>query len=656
MTLAFRLISGFLAISLICFLVGFTSFIFSRKAQQALVDVSNLHKEDGNLKQLLSDHLQWRDALQSTLLQNKESVDVQIDGHLCAYGKWYYGEGFQEFKKFSPEAAAELEKLEETHLALHTTAEHIGEGWVQGNEGLEAELQARLLDHFNWAQAVSTSISQGQRITVETDPKRCAFGEFLNSEENRALMAKDPEYRAMMEQVIPEHDALHQSVIQLNRMNNQSQRTQYFQQETLEHLNNVQDIFNQVIHKEETILEKQQAVTDYFEQNTLPLLARMEEGFASTQNIMYTQGSELETEASRLTRLQNVVIWSGIVAGIILGILLGLRITRQVIRQLGSEPEEIADIADQISGGNLLVEFDERKPQGVYKSMKEMSQNLQRIMSDIRNASVQVSSGSNQISSSSEELSSGANEQAAGTEEVSSSMEQLAANIQQNTENAQQADEIAKKAAKDASDGGESVDETVQAMHIIAEKIGIIEDIARNTNMLALNAAIEAARAGEAGKGFAVVASEVRKLAENSGKAAGEITEISQNSVKAAERAGELINHLIPDIQKTSELVQEITMASQEQSRGAEQINKAIQQLDSVIQQNASASEEMASMSEELNSQADLMHESVSFFRLGEEDKRQQLSPPRKTKQIEKPQERAEMENHDELQEGFEEF
>ncbi|MBN2873757.1 MAG: methyl-accepting chemotaxis protein, partial [Spirochaetales bacterium] len=184
-----------------------------------------------------------------------------------------------------------------------------------------------------------------------------------------------------------------------------------------------------------------------------------------------------------------------------------------------------------------------------------------------------------------------------------------------------------------AKQGLEAVRETVNAMRQIAEKIAIIEEIARSTNMLSLNASIEAARAGEHGKGFAVVASEVGKLAERSRTAAGQIATLSYDSVQIAEKAGVMLEGMAPDIQKTADLVQEISVASREQDAGATQINQAMTQLDTVIQTNASISEEFSATSEEIAAQASMvagtaadlaqraenLQNLVAFFQLEEE-------------------------------------
>lgn len=198
-------------------------------------------------------------------------------------------------------------------------------------------------------------------------------------------------------------------------------------------------------------------------------------------------------------------------------------------------------------------------------------------------------------------------------------MEEMNSSVVQNADNAKQTTVIAEKAAKDAHEGGKAVTETVQAMKSIADKIDIIEEIARQTNMLALNAAIEAARAGAHGKGFAVVASEVRKLAERSQTAAKEISGLSTNSVEIAEKAGKLIEDIVPGIQKTAELVHEISAFSNEQTNGIEQVTKAVQQLEKVIQQNAGATEEMASTSKELSDQAENLQEAAAFFKMDEQ-------------------------------------
>jgi len=278
-----------------------------------------------------------------------------------------------------------------------------------------------------------------------------------------------------------------------------------------------------------------------------------------------------------------------------------------------------ADVAGEIARGNLTVEVklaSEKDQLG--KALANMVVKLREVIGQVRGAIENVSSGSQAMSASSEEMSQGASEQAAAAEEASSSVEQMTANIRQNADNAMQTERIAIQAAKDAQEGGGAVGATVKAMKEIADKINIVEEIARQTNLLALNAAIEAARAGEHGKGFAVVAAEVRKLAERSQKAAGEINELSTGSVAVAEQAGKLLESLVPNIQKTAELVQEISAASKEQDAGAEQINKSIQQLDAVIQQNASASEEMASTAEELSGQSENLAEMIDFFVMNE--------------------------------------
>ncbi|MFJ6321696.1 MULTISPECIES: methyl-accepting chemotaxis protein [unclassified Rhizobium] len=254
--------------------------------------------------------------------------------------------------------------------------------------------------------------------------------------------------------------------------------------------------------------------------------------------------------------------------------------------------------------------------------VNSMIERLRGVVADALSASDNVSSGSQQLSAGSEQLSQGATEQASSAEEASASMEEMAANIKQNADNAAQTEKIARQSAKDAEISGQAVDRAVNAMRTIAEKISIVQEIARQTDLLALNAAVEAARAGEHGRGFAVVASEVRKLAERSQAAAAEISSLSGETVSVATEAGDMLSRLVPDIRKTAELVAEISAACREQDIGASQINEAIQQLDKVTQQNAGASEEMSATSEELAAQAEELQASIAFFKVDQANAR----------------------------------
>ena len=258
--------------------------------------------------------------------------------------------------------------------------------------------------------------------------------------------------------------------------------------------------------------------------------------------------------------------------------------------------------------------------------VNSMIERLRSVVADAGSASANVSSGSQELAASSEQVSQGATEQAAAAEQASASMEEMAANIKQTADNAAQTEKIARQSSKDAEASGVAVDNAVGAMRTIAEKIGIVQEIARQTDLLALNAAVEAARAGEHGKGFAVVASEVRKLAERSQAAAAEIVSVSASTAKAASEAGEMLTRLVPDIRRTAELVSEISAACREQDIGASQVNEAIQQLDKVTQQNAGASEQITHTSEELAAQAEELQASIAYFRT---DRRRASAAPR---------------------------
>ena len=276
--------------------------------------------------------------------------------------------------------------------------------------------------------------------------------------------------------------------------------------------------------------------------------------------------------------------------------------------------------AQLIAEGDLTADIkikESRDETGILmKALMDMRNHFLEVILMVKESVDNVYSGSQQISSASQNLSSVATEQAATAEEISASTEHMTQSMRENALGAANTEKLAEETKIKTQAGGQEVVSAIDAIRVISQKIGIIEDIASQTNLLALNAAIEAARAGEQGKGFAVVASEVRKLAEQSRLAASEITQLSGNTMVISERANKSFSEILPAIEQTSKLVEEIAFSSREQQTKAEQIGVAIGQMESAVQTTASSSEELSSMAQELLKQAKALGEAVSFFKV----------------------------------------
>jgi len=424
----------------------------------------------------------------------------------------------------------------------------------------------------------ASNAAEVQAAIAKGDAARTELGGLMTSALNLATEAGKPKWLAIQE-LVKKNNAIDDNIRQLIQAGNAEAASRVSVTEAREIANAIDDSIHELL-----TLSKQQLTDANLETDAL---------YSSTTNALIA--------ASILA----VIIAAGAAAWIAISIGRGLARANKVVGDVaGGDLTKLAAVSGKDEIAELLA------------NVNVMIERLRGVVGDALSASNNVSSGSQEPSASSEQVSHGATEQAAAAEEASASMEQMAANIKQNADNAALTEKIARQSAKDAELSGEAVNRAVDAMRTIAEKITIVQEIARQTDLLALNAAVEAARAGEHGKGFAVVASEVRKLAERSQSAAGEIGAMSSDTVKAAQDAGEMLGRLVPDIRKTAELVSEITAACREQDIGAAQINEAIQQLDKVTQQNAGASEEMASTSEELAAQAEELQTSIAFFQV----------------------------------------
>ncbi|WP_412562658.1 methyl-accepting chemotaxis protein [Thalassobius sp. MITS945101] len=313
---------------------------------------------------------------------------------------------------------------------------------------------------------------------------------------------------------------------------------------------------------------------------------------------------------------QSVLIVGGLIAAaLVISLLAAWRILSALNRGFKLAINLSKDVAD----GDLsktAVHKEQGEIKDLLDNLNDMVTNLRGVVSNVSEGARYVSTGASQMAEASVGIADGGSKQAGATEDVSASVEEMTANIGQTAENAVETEKMALASAEEARNSGSAVKEAMESLNTIIDRINVVQEIARQTDLLALNAAVEAARAGEHGRGFSVVASEVRKLAERSQEAAGEISSLSSGTQGAAEKAMKMLEGLVPNIERTAELVSNISNANAEISQGMTQINQSITSLDDVTQENNAASEEMSATAEELAAQAQTLRDTVGAFRL----------------------------------------
>ncbi|AFA48674.1 methyl-accepting chemotaxis protein [Acetobacterium woodii] len=351
----------------------------------------------------------------------------------------------------------------------------------------------------------------------------------------------------------------------------------------------------------------------------------------------YQRILEIKLQAAEGTSVANTAIANSstvmtiilIIIGMIISILLGVFISTTIKNPIN----KMVTASKRMADGDLDVDIDihTKDEMGLLAdAFNRMATNINEVMVNINEATEQVAAGSRQVSDSSISLSQGATEQASSIEELTASIEEIASQTRLNAEHAEQANQLAANTKENANQGNDRMNQMLGSMEDISESsnniskiIKVIDEIAFQTNILALNAAVEAAKAGQNGKGFAVVAVEVRNLAARSASAAKETTALIEGSIKkveggtkiAKETATALVQ-IVDSIEKVYTLINNISLASNEQAVGVDQINQGVNQIANVVQSTSATSQETAAASEELASQAEMLKEQVSRFKL----------------------------------------
>ncbi|WP_432413288.1 methyl-accepting chemotaxis protein [Pantoea allii] len=341
------------------------------------------------------------------------------------------------------------------------------------------------------------------------------------------------------------------------------------------------------------------------------------------------RSQDIKQQAVEQVKTGYITMLAAFVSSVLVVLLAFVLLKRVVITPLRQSLFRI----DLIAHGDLTARpcaCGRNEPGRLLSSLQLMQSSLSNTVGSVRTGAIAILQSAGEISSGNSDLSSRTEQQAASLEQTAASMEQLTATVKQNADNAHHACQLASDASGKVQTGGDIVNRVVKTMDDIsgsskkiAEITSVINSIAFQTNILALNAAVEAARAGEQGRGFAVVASEVRNLAQRSAQAAKEIETLISASVglinggtALVSDAGSTMMATVESFRRVNDIISEIAAASDEQSKGIQQVSQAVTEMDAVTQQNASLVEQASAAAASLEDQADKLTQAVSVFKI----------------------------------------
>ncbi len=437
------------------------------------------------------------------------------------------------------------------------------------------------IEHLKWINNIALNLfDENQTLNIESDPKKCKLGIWLESHQTDSVSASIPELSEGISKLKVAHNDLHISVQKVNALLQQNQRDK------------AQKLFNE---QTEAIFKK--AAGEFKNIRTI---------LAITQD-----KNKFKNEAQVAIR----IMFTGMLITVGFAFIMAFIFSNQITHPLN----EIKTHAKYMANGDFSRTFPtNRKDEfgDVYIELNTMIFQLQNVIEGIKDNVNHFVNAGDKISLSAQNISDKVITQATTSFELSEAMNKITENIEKNALNAGETEETAFAASMNAKSGNEDMKQAAELLKNIAKKTVVISDIAFQTNILSLNAAIESARAGKHGKSFSVVAGEVGNLAEKSQLSAEEIEALSGNSTEIADKAIEALNHLINDINKTYELVTNISTATQEQRKNSERINVSISKLNKITQTNAQNAEALADEAQQMAQHAGMLKEMITFFKL----------------------------------------